>query len=296
MKTYLPMCLLSAALLHFSLSSMAGNEDVLYLKSGTIFRGQIIEYNDTICRIHLATDSVVTIAPDEIQMKDKVFEDYPLEYEYDLSTKKYIAKEESLRYYYFHHPGFFLQWQTNVGLIDGMRVVMGCRLYSWFWLGLGIGAEYGVTLSNPAGSSGLSYSGAPGFVYNSGYTPLFVFLNGDILKRRITPFYSLEAGYYLPWYKHLQTNPDDGAVEPPYSYYTNYGGPTAGGGIGVRFRCGNHCNITLSLNMNAGYVKIKTDAYHPFEQYIQGGPPGYYTSSTANYLMTQPSFRFSIGY
>jgi hypothetical protein len=296
MKTCLPICLLIAALLPFSLASMAGNEDVLYLKSGNIWRGQIIEYNDSICRIHLATDSVLTITTAEIQMKDRISEDYPLEYEYDLTTRKYIAIERSVRYYYFRHPGFFLQWQTNIGLIDGMRIVMGCRINTWFALGLGIGAEYGATLSTPAGASRLSYSGAPGFVYNSGYTPIFVYLTGDILKTRITPFYSLEAGYYMPWYKNLQTNPDDGAIEPPYSYYTNYGGPTAGGGIGLRIRCRNHCNITFSLNMNAGHVRIRTDAYQSFGQYTPGGPPGYYTSSTANYLMTQPSFRFSIGY
>jgi len=276
---------------------MAGNKDVLYLKSGTIYRGQIIEHNDSICRIRLATDSIVTIATDEIQMKDRVSEYYPLEYKYDLITKKYIARERSLPYYYFRHPGFFLQWQTNIGLIDGMRIVMGCRLNSYFSLGLGIGAEYGVTLYEPAH---IIYPAnpnfAPSYTYNSGYSPLFVYLTGDILKTRITPFYSFEAGYYLPWYKHLQTNPDDGEIQPPYSYYTNYGGPTVGGGIGLRIHCGEHCNITLSLNMNAGHVRIRTDAYQPFGQYIPGGPPGYYTSSTANYLMTQPSFRFSIGY
>ena len=63
MKKYLLVCLFIAAFLHVSLTSMASNDDVLYLKSGTICRGKIIEYNDSICRIHLATDSVVRRIP-----------------------------------------------------------------------------------------------------------------------------------------------------------------------------------------------------------------------------------------
>jgi hypothetical protein len=234
----------------------------------------------------------VDVYEDQVFAEGKIhrhaLDGFELDYKYDSLTKTYIE----LPNHYIHEHGFFLQWQTILGAIDGMRVIMGYRINRYVALGIGMGGEYGATLGEPANVYSPSNPNfAPSYVYNSGYSPFFVYLTGDILKTKFTPFYSFEIGYNLPWYPHLQTDSDDGANWGPYSFYNNHGGPTAGLGFGCRMYTRKRSNISLSVNMNAGYLSIQTNAYQG-----SGTIAPIYVTTTSKYTLAQPSVRFSVGF
>lgn len=281
----------------FGLKGTAGDGYVLYLKNGTILPceryrhipgGPYQVQTNRVIQIEISEDSVFFAGP----IHHHVLNGYELDCKYDSIKKTYV----DLPNHFVHEHGFFFQWQVSVGLIDGMRFIMGYRFNRYAALGFGIGGEYGVTLSESDNYDGpVSRNRAPSYVYNSGYSPFYLYLTGDFLKTKATPFYSFELGYYLPWYPNQQTNREDGAVPPPYNYYTNYGGLTSGLGLGCRFYSRRRSNVSISLNMNVGYMSIKTNAFAGYPN------PNYpfnpiYVATTSKYLMTQPSLRFSAGF
>jgi len=273
---------------------IAGSDKrVLYLKNGTILRCWNYHYRNESYKVMFSRDHFTTI-PDSMVFDEGVIhrhalKEYELDYRYDSVSGTYVR----LPSFYKRERGFFFKWQVSFIAIDGMRLMAGYRINNYVAVGLGFGGEYGLTFAEPSGDyAPTNPNFAASYVYNSGYTPFFLYVTGDILKTQITPFYSVEAGYNLPWYPHLETDSDDGAVTGPYSYYTNYGGPTAGVGFGGRAYTRKRCNLSLSLNVNAGYVSIKTDG-------VQGltSPPytPIYVTTTSKYTMMQLSLRFSVG-
>ena len=282
--------------LGFFLNLSADDNFVLYLKNGALLRCRSYSYEKGLPYKVSITSQVYTYIPEDSvffagRVHKNVLNGYELDFKYDSLNGIYIK----LPNHFVHQHGFFFQWQLTVVMIDGMRIMMGYRFNNYVALGLGVGAEYGVTLGVSDNDGNPYPNRAPNYVYNSGYSPFYVYLTGDFLKTKATPFYSFELGYNLPWYPHLQTDREDGKIPPPYNYYTNYGGPTAGLGFGCRVYSRRRSNVSISLNMNTGFLKIKTDA---FQSYANNNYPliPIYTSTTSKYLLLQPSLRFSAGF
>jgi hypothetical protein len=293
----LPLILLLLFTISFGIKGKAIDRYVLYLKNGTLLYCESYWWHarSHTYEVRLDRDTILNIAEDSVFEEGGIHRHampgFELDYKYDSLSKTYIK----LPNHYVHEHGFFFQWQAVFGLIDGMRVTMGYRFNRYIALGISMGGEYGVTLGEPGNVFVTEDPNrAPSYIYNSGYSPFLLYLTGDILKTRFTPFYSCEIGYNLPWYPHLQTNSDDGANRGPYSYYTNYGGLTAGIGLGGRVYSRKRSNISISLNMNAGYLSIKTNGFQGFTNTNPQTP--IYVTTTSRYTLLQPSVRFSVGF
>jgi hypothetical protein len=258
----------------------AGGEDVVYLKNGSVYRGVIIEekpMQSYTIRIYGGTTFVLAVA--DVQRVSRERQTGPVEYIYDSIRNRRIRVHLKTHYFLYPDHGFFGQWQTVVGWTDGMRLYSGYRFNPYLAIGLGLGFEYGNTTNwTPYAAS-------------NGYLPMLLYMTGDILKSKWTPYYSIEAGYNLAMNKYLQTPDDDGIVIYPKSYFTSYGGVTSGAGFGVREYTRHHCSLMLSLNMNVGYLRIKTDG-----PYDPGNRTLIATTSTSNWLALQPTLRFGVSF
>jgi len=288
----LPALLLVLFAMASGLTANAHNPYVFYLKDGNMVR--CVRYGhlrDGHYQLRLDRRTEITIAEANVfeigHYHRRALPEYRLDYRYDSTTKTYIELPD----HYVHTRGFFFQGLINVGLIDGVRVAAGYRLNRYFSVGACIGFEYGATITEPAGNFAPSNPNTPAsFVYNSGYAPMLLYITGDICKTQFTPFYSFEAGWLLPCYPHLVTDSQDGAIQPPYSEYNNHGGPTAGAGIGLRIYTRRRNNLSISANVNAGYVSITTNGYQGYNS----NPA--YIATTARYSMVQPALRFAVGF
>ena len=261
-----------------------GHKGILYLKNGTIYRSRFIEsiYGSGY-RIWTDRNNYMSFAEDQVyawgSYHRHALPEYQFDYKYDTASKTYIQ----LPTYFYPDHGFFFEWQTSVGSIDGMRIVMGYRFNTYIGLGFGFGAEYRLSVPDQL------------YPIASGYAPFFVYLTGDLLKKKLTPFYSFEAGYLLPMYKYLSDPNNDGAITGPLSSYTNYGGLMTGIGFGIRIHTRRRYNASISLNMNAGFVRIKTNAFEGFSATSPYAPN--FALSTSNHTSIQPlSLRFSLGF
>lgn len=268
----------------FSHTCHAGSEDVVYLKNGSIYRGVIVDQQaGQSYTIRIAGGSKIVLALSDVEKVRKEPRQSPLEYYYDSLRHRDIRITHRSYYYHYRQQGFTMQWQTIVGLIDGMRLSFGYRFNTYAALSLGSGFEYGNTVTP-----------AP-YAASNGYFPALLNLTGDILKTKWTPYYSVEIGYTFPMNRDLLSpSPYDYyyGTTPP-SQYHSYGGVTSGVGFGLRkyFR---NISFLLSINVNVGYLRIKTSDFQSYNPYPSQGPPGYYDSFTANYLVVQPSVRVGL--
>ena len=264
--------------------SARGYKGILYLKDGTIIRSKYMQdMKDGGCRIRQSRHEFLDFADDRIYAiggyNRHALPAYQYDYKYDPQSKTYVKLPSYLR----REHGVFMEWQTCLGTTNGMKIVMGYRINTYVALGLGIGAEYCLSIPNRL------------YPIQSGYAPCFFYLTGDFMKSKITPFYSLEVGYALPMYPHLQSPTYDASVTSPPTYYDNYGGLTAGLGFGVRFYTRNNSNVTLSLITNSGFLKIKTSGFAGYATTAPYYPT--YATYTSYYATTQPlSIRFGLGF
>jgi hypothetical protein len=255
-------------------------EDVIYLKNGSTYRGVIVAetpgLNYTI-RLHGGYE--VVVSDKVVQRVKREPEKGPAENVYDSSEMRYEKVHYKSAYFFYRERGFCFQWQTIVGLIDGMRFLFGYKFNPYAALTGGLGFEYANTLTD-----------AP-YPVSNGYFPFFVSLTGDVLKARLTPVYYAEVGYTVVMNRNLQTPSEDGYYRSPPSFYVSYGGVTSGVGFGLR-RYMRHANVLLSLNANAGYLKIKSSDFNGSYNHLTGQL--YYTDTTKLWLIVQPSLRFAV--
>ena len=103
----------------------------------------------------------------------------------------------------------------------------------------------------------------------------FIYYAGDILKKRITPFYAIELGYAF--------RPN---IYSSYSAEKAIGGPMGAIGIGARIGNRSRKNIALSLNLD-----VKAPTNHFTSNYT-----GQTTTSSESLIMLLPSFKLGIGF
>ena len=272
--------LLSVTLIFVVIGAHAqeSREDVVYLKNGKIYHGHIIEevYNESITirmppgeKYKVAYSEISRIAKEPLA-KPAIGESYD-------HLKK--AKPE------FHYPRkkFFFQGEVMIGYIDfGARMTGGYKFGRFGMLGLGVGVD--------AFSVGLSPNNLISDPFQGTYFPVYLYYSGDILKKRFTPFYSVEAGYAF------RTSPSKNnsyiSVTPlNHPVYDNLGGFAGGVGFGVKLYSWHKVYAAWSFGLDIKSAKDKYSNYYynSIGEYISVS-----YSSFATFLM--PAFKMDIGF
>ncbi|MFN8310747.1 MAG: hypothetical protein U0T73_12360 [Chitinophagales bacterium] len=274
-KLLLPLLFLAG----FQITSYAQNndlEEVVYLKSGNVYRGVIIEQipNQTvkiktiggnIFTVNVADISKITKEPHEMmppppppppgQMEGRTNEDhYGRMHHRDEFKDQFYGKNKEPKPFYYKRRGYFFQAQLTPELGQmGVRIINGYRAGRFAQFGIGVGIDFvGFTVSDmglPGMRSGAIYSN-----YQGVYLPIFLSYTGDILKRRITPFYNLEVGY--AFHRNGSSMPFSYNPDADLRNERDRGGVMGGFGIGVKVQSAKRFNFRLSLNWD-----FKTNAY-----------------------------------
>lgn len=301
MRTLLITALLAIATIA---TAQQGLEDVLYLKNGNVYRGVLVEqvpgqyYNiQTIGGniFHVEVGDVAKITR-EVAWAGSMSQQGTRNADASRNNDRGAASEakalkrarkDSLKKAWTPRvKGYFFQGQLMLeNLQGGIRIVNGYKVGRFGHLGIGLGID----LSGPSpidrwGSSA-NLSGV--------YFPFYLYYGGDILKRRITPFYALELGYTVgrlhnatpePVYDCIDcvTTGNDGQMVH---------GMTGGAGIGVRFNTLRRINFHVLLNVNVKAVNHNEYSYY----YDEFG--NYYRSTyPTRTALVYPGIRFGIGF
>lgn len=234
-----------------ALMAQANMEDVVYLKNGTVYRGMVIEQvlgeslkvkiaGGSIIALQVAdvykiTKEAVEVAPSTTPRSD-YFEGY---------GNHHYRRDTSTTPAYLKTRRFFRSIEFRPGINNiGLRVVKGYKFNRFASLGLGVGVD-GVYFGKGISWGKGVYDNKN--VNNGLYIPVYLQLSGDILAKRITPYYYMEAGYsFHPANPFVNKNPIS----------KSWGGPTGALGLGVKFY--SKRNMSLAINANANY---RTDIY-----------------------------------
>lgn len=239
--------LLGIFMLVATVASAQTLEDAIYLKNGTIYRGTIIEQvpGETY-KIQITGGTVFSVTVAEVQKitkepvktentnyrnrgNDEMAYHWPGHKRDTSDTPAYLKKRR------FFHSVEFRPGINNIGL----RFVRGYKFNQFASLGLGLGFD-GVYMGNGISFGKDVYNNKN--INNGLYIPLYLQLSGDILKKRITPYYFIEAGYaFHPQNPFVAKNATD----------KSWGGPVGTAGMGVKFH--SKGRVSMAVNLNATY-------------------------------------------
>jgi len=281
----LPALLLVVSTL--SVKAQSGMEDVVYLNNGSVLRGIIVEQvpNKSL-KVQIAGGSIfqVEIADVERITKEQPLSVFPGNAAPDRSAREPRRQDSAVvrePWTPARRKGYFLQGQLLLELAQGgVRVINGYKFGRFGYLGLGVGLD----LSGPSISHAYDYHWGNGSYGGTGvYLPVFVHYAGDILNRRVTPFYAVELGYAA-----LLRDSD--------SYWSNNdrvrGGVMGGGGIGVKFNTRRRLNMSLLFNLN-----FKNISYREYWYWYDDMNEMYHTETQrVRTTLFYPGLRLGIGF
>ena len=192
-------------------------EDVVYLKNGSVIRGNITEIKmDEYVLIQISGGSILKYAMAEVDSITK-------EAAYN-SKGDYKYKESG----YFNETGFALlfgreanNFYNNSSISVEFHTVNGYQLNKYLRAGVGIGVDY--------------YSN-----YDFVLSPVYLNIGGDLLKNPVTPFYSIIGGYSFSWDSDIPN-------------YEQDGGRLYGATVGVKF----NSRSAASYKIGIGYRNQK---------------------------------------
>lgn len=237
----------------FGYTSFAQNnmEDVIYLKNGSIYRGLVVEQvPNASYKIEIAGGSIIAVPLADVEKitKEKKYatptavnSDY-----YSGNNNRMMGpdffnrqRDTSTVPIYLRKRRFFGSVEFRPGYNNiGLRFVRGYKFGQFGFLGLGVGFD--------AVSFDTKFSTGKGIFNNTNvndglYIPLYVQYSGEILKKRITPYYFVEAGYAFHPTNPFVSNPNGNK---------RYGGLTAAAGFGVKMYSRGRASFALNLNAN----------------------------------------------
>jgi hypothetical protein len=304
MKTikYTMALLVMTLMLSFTAMAQEGMEDVVYLKNGNIYRGLIIEQIPAVSmKIQTIGGNVFTVAIVDIAKITKEAKIAPAPEAAPPAPAPYNQEPYHRGYgfnpfghmghgrygcgmdsgmchhadFHYRNRGYFFQGQILFQYVQGGgRIINGYKFGSKGYLGVGIGVDMVYRSIN----RGRDLSGT--------YLPLFLYYSGDFFKRRVTPFYALEAGYALGY------NSKDGFDNFSGDWSEKRGGLMGGVGLGVRFfNPRNRANLSVSLNMDAKNIRYK-------EYYNTYDPAGnlILASRMTSALLLLPGIKLAFGF
>jgi len=205
-------------------------EEVLYLKNGSIIRGNIVEQKiGESIKVELLGGSIFVFRYEEI---DSIKTETKL-----TSIKKekpeYVIKQKGIRTIaetgiitgvsgnrYYNNP-------FDIGA--QLHMISGWQFNRFLFVGGGIGVEKMAA-------------------YRQGFAPFYARFSSDFLKKRTTPYIFTDFGYALFW--------DSDVYREDYSYYKNKGGfyLQAGGGVRIFTRS------NASVNVGVAYKRLSSES------------------------------------
>ena len=267
-----------AAFLFLAAGAFAQNnmEDVMYLKNGNIYRGMIVEQVPGVnYKIQITGGSILAVTVPEVEKITKEQRYHtaaavaPKLEEYDQMMPFFMQhhRDTSRAPFYLRKRGVFREIEFRPGMNNAsLRLVHGYKFGRFGFVGIGIGLD-AVSFSNRLSNGSGIFDNTN--ANNGLYLPLYLHYSGEILRKRITPYYYLEAGY---------------AAHPNNPFTDNhgnksYGGPIAAAGFGVKFCSKNRASFALNLNVNFRSNQYRntqtlTDAFGNPYIYTQKGATG----------------------
>ncbi len=292
----------SSILCSLSLSAQDGREDVVYLKNGSIYRGIIIEQVPGVSlKIETVGGNVFFVALADVAKftKEKKEESAPDTHRADMHGEGYYRGETHGERHYEHYRyaksdthakphfqyrkrGYFNTVQLLVeNLEGGGRLVNGYKFGRFGYLGIGIGMDF---IFNDLSRNRSDYSGV--------YLPLYLHYGGDFFKKKITPFYSIEAGY------SMRMNPNNIGSFPGGDPFNNNSGITnrkgglmGGAALGVKFYSKH--KVFFSISAHADFQQ----AGNTYNTYLYDPAGNYYLSTHKTHTtLLIPGIRFGLGF
>jgi hypothetical protein len=281
MKKILSLLLLSLCISDLSLAQKA-NKDVVYLKDGSVYRGQILELipNQSL-KVQTNDGNVFVVKMNAV---DKVIKEAPFNGQPTTAKKVNPPKKEKPARvakppFEPRLKGYFFQGQIMLEAIQGgVHIINGYKFGRFGYLGIGVGFDNVIaTPSKKIDQDELGFPNNDEDGFSGIYLPLFLFHQGDILKKRVTPFYAIEAGYALAL-----------NMRGPFSNNEDLyreGGIMGGAGIGVRFNSkSKRAQFSLLLNVN-----VKSVRYQRYDYYT-------YDNEIVKDVLFFPGLRFGLGF
>lgn len=268
-------------------------EDVVYLKNGSVYRGMIVEevFNVSLTiedanRINHKVDlsevaritkefKTTTVKKDSAAStisNTPTFPDLPRG-----SPMSRVHREKPP----FIYPARTAMFQTEIGagfLNIGVRFTAGYRFGQFGILGAGAGF-YGF-------DQGISRDYAGDEQFKGWYFPLYLYYSGDILRKRVTPFYALEAGYAF----HYTANVNYLSVSLDNPKYENKGGATGAVSFGVCLYSRRRVSASWALNLDIQQMQNK------YSNYSNSGGQNVSVSYSAATVMFMPGIKIALGF
>lgn len=274
---------IAAIFLSLSIIAQSNMEDVVYLKDGSIYRGQIQELvpNQTL-KIQLLGGSLIVLQMNEVT---KVTKETKLQSNvgFDRTSDSYYGynSDSARKAFTPRKKGYFFQSQLLFeNLQGGVRIINGYKFGRFGYLGIGVGLDFLLKdnfVINQTGPGNASLTGV--------YMPLFLYHQGDILNKKITPFYTVEAGVAM--------SPPGGGLPFDGGFGSSNRRLAAIGGLGfgVKFNTKRRVNFSLLANMNFKAIRYNED-YYTYDQFGNG----YYVNEKGTATVLIPGIRFGIGF
>lgn len=243
----------------FKLQAQDYREDVVYLKNGSIYRGTIIEQVPNVSlKIEIAGGSVVAINMADVTKMTKeprVYDQprYPMHEHFGMHGWRHMDSATKAQLMEFHprRRGYFLQAQLLIeNLQGGVRIINGYKFNRFAYLGIGIGADF---LFNAPMVNRINGVNIDKSLYKGTYFPLYLYYSGDILNKRITPFYAIEGG----WTVRVSDNNGINMMDNNFDTHHLHGGPM--GGVGIGFKVYTHHRVNMSLLANMNFKRVSYD-------------------------------------
>lgn len=300
MKTH-KIILLLIFLLPFLAQAQQAREDVVYLKNGTIYRGLIVEqvFNVSLT-VEDANGENHKVEISEVAKITKEFKTAPANSNVTTAEKKDSVPQTHTAIYPdlprgapmsrgrgrrerppFIYPTKTAMFQAEIGagiLNIGVRFTAGYRFGQFGILGAGagfFGFDQGFSKN---------YSGDEQFA--GWYFPLYLYYSGDILRKRVIPFYALEAGYAFRY----TANDSYLSVGLDHPKYDNKGGVTGAVSLGVRLYSRRKVSASWALNLDIQQMQNK------YSNYSNTGGQNVSVSYSAATAMFIPGVKIAIGF
>jgi len=268
--------------------------DVVFLKNGSIIKGIIIE------QVPGQTLRIQTNDGSQFVYQISEIEKYGRELKPGMTANTASASKSAPREprvpkpFFTKEKGYFGDVTFLGGAGMGFRVTNGYKFGRFGYLGMAVGFE-GLRTVNRYDSyvNPMLFNGIPGMGDRSPFATANIIYAGDILNKKITPFYQLELGYGMNLMP-IQTR-YYGYYDDVTGMYTDYayqvrsiGGPMGGAAFGVKFNTLKRVNFKLALD-----ARWHTNITDPMNSI--NGRPGFNDGSDVN-LDGGTGIRFSIGF
>jgi len=219
--------------------SQSNTEDVVYLKNGSVIRGKITDQLNTgKVKIELMGGSVFVFAAADV---DSMKKENRLKNQIKEIRQNYYRKDHGFRNMtelaiiygvnFKNNPNNdpyngYTENGDDIGL--SLQTINGYQFWPYLFVGGGIGIDRFIT-------------------YQQTFSPFFLRLSSEFIKRKVTPYVYLDAGYSVMW---KQPDADGG------TFTTNTGGSYVAAGGGLRIYTRSRASVILS----AGYKMNKSSS------------------------------------